>query len=654
MQQGEVGAAIGRGLEFIRKEQERNGSFVSLASPVEKPFYCKTMHHTTFVPSLILNSLCGLEEAKDIRCNLAAWLINQKSSSWSFNYWSKNSPERHTSPYPDDLDDTFCALIGLYKNDPASVDAAALGSIVKLLIATETNVGGPYRTWLVPKDSPPAWVDVDLAVNSNIAYFLRLAAQPLPSLTRLIEDAITACEFRSPYYPQQLIPIYYAARAYRGVHQKNLTSYIKTLPLDNPQSMALAISAFHELGQDADANRLIKTLLQLQMPDGSWTAEAFCHEPQRQGRCYYYGAKTLTTALAIEALSECQKRPPAAPLRRADDTHKKDYEALLQQAKRELSWLGNDLRPRSLAMVDFIARGDTSREILLLPQLFYASLTKPAEHCGEFLARLSLASLYGWMAYTIYDNLMDGEGDINLLPVANTALCSSFAAFGQAMPGDKGFQTLVKQTFAAIDNANAWETTLCRFPVENQLITIGPLPDYNGINKLAGRSLGHTLAPMAILAKSGYPPNSRVANCIQNGLKYYIGARQLLDDMHDWEDDISNGRISYVTAAIARALGLGPGTYDLHALLPRFQRQFWHDTLLTTCRLAERHLADSRGYFLKSGVLNTRGPLNDLLARLDASLTKTRAEQSQANEFLKAYKKPLHKTGEAQTRIDTD
>jgi hypothetical protein len=41
------------------------------------------------------------------------------------------------------------------------------------------------------------------------------------------------------------------------------------------------------------------------------------------------------------------------------------------------------------------------------------------------------------------------------------------------------------------------ETTLCRFPVKPDYHRSAS--DYNGINKLAGRSLGYA-APMAILA----------------------------------------------------------------------------------------------------------------------------------------------------------
>ena len=64
--------------------------------------------------------------------------------------------------------------------------------VTEILLSTETTVGGPYRTWLVPPDSEPVWLDVDIAVNSNVAYFLTLLAVTLPKLSRFIDDAIIA------------------------------------------------------------------------------------------------------------------------------------------------------------------------------------------------------------------------------------------------------------------------------------------------------------------------------------------------------------------------------------------------------------------------------------------------------------------------------
>src|SRR6185369_1108944 len=180
-----------------------DGNFYSFSSPTISPFQTALTYQTTFTPALMLSALSAVDgaSAQNVRHKLAEWLLAQRSPVWSFNYWAVGAPERRRLPYPDDLDDTFCVLIALHQHDPSIIDQACLANAVKLLIATESQVGGPYRTWLVAKNAPQVWRDVDLAVNANVAGFLRLVAEPLPSITKLMEAAIITDSFESPYYP---------------------------------------------------------------------------------------------------------------------------------------------------------------------------------------------------------------------------------------------------------------------------------------------------------------------------------------------------------------------------------------------------------------------------------------------------------------------
>jgi len=88
-------------------------------------------------------------------------------------FGSKLSKEFKSKPYPDDLDDTFCALNALYLFDRKLISGSAYAYIIQLLTKVEKNEGGPYKTWLVSKKTS-GWDDVDIVVNSNIAYFLWL------------------------------------------------------------------------------------------------------------------------------------------------------------------------------------------------------------------------------------------------------------------------------------------------------------------------------------------------------------------------------------------------------------------------------------------------------------------------------------------------
>lgn len=636
-----VEQAIEKGLLFLRSAQTQDGSFENFSSRTKSPFTPKQAYRTTFAPSLILAALNPVEDAADLRRALAGWLLKEKSGQWSFNYWAKAAPERTTLPYPDDLDDTFCALIALYEYDAGIIDGTALGSIVKLLLATETRAGGPYRTWLVDPSSPKVWRDVDLAVNSNIAYFLSLVADPLPNLTALLEQAITDRSWRSPYYPSPYPLAYYAARTYRGQNAAVLAEYLYRKQRQgwwgNALDSALAITALTRLGHGAKCGPAVERLLSAQLADGSWPAGAFWLDPALKDKAVYCGAPALTTALALEALTRFNRAPPIASPERnrtAEDLHAR----ILSGAENELRLLDPSLRKSSLTMIKRIQGIGSHNEITLLPYLFNAGLVRPLEpKSTNLFEHLGLANLYGWAAYTIYDDFLDDEGQPPLLPVATVALRRSLAHFRRALPGHSAFQRLVEQTFDQIDAANAWEVTNCRFAKQGKSVVIKHLPNYAKRRRLAERSLGHTLTPLAVLAASSIKLDAAPAQHLRQALQHYLIARQLNDDMHDWTPDMQAGHSTYVVTAILNDLGVKPGKHQLEPLLARMQEQFWHHSLLTLCETILEHTALARRHVQKSGLLQDGNIVITLVDGIEAVVATTRQEQTRAKQFLAAY-----------------
>lgn len=639
-------AATGHGATFLQSVQDWDGGFQSFSSPTLVPFRPVVPYHTTFTPSLILAALGQVQgpAALSVRRKLAAWLLTQKSTHWSFNYWALAAPERTTLPYPDDLDDTFCALIALYQHDPSLIDQTCLGKVVKLLIAAESQVGGPYRTWLTAADAPHIWQDIDLAVNCNIASFLGLVAEPLPNLTVLMEQAIASRDFRSPYYPSPYPLIYYLARAYQGPQTATLASYLIDHQQDgwwgNPLDTALAVSALTRLGRTHQCAPTVQRLLEQQLPDGSWAAQAFCLDPAIRGQKHYNGSAALTTALVLEALARyAPAATDAPPIRGRRDTAANTLHSRISTtALGELGKLSPDLRHHSQVMLERMKQGDTNHEIVLLPYLFTRSLVTAGKAASQHLIHLGLANLYGWTAYTIYDDFLDEEGTPALLPVANTALRYSLQHFRQALPKDSAFQQLVEHSFDAIDGANAWEVARCRFALSNKSVTISRLPDYGDRMRLAERSLGHTLTPLGVLAAAGVAPADPRAQAVQRALKHYLIARQLNDDLHDWEPDLRTGQATYVVTAILRDLCLRPGTYSLAGLLPKMQRQFWHHTLTNICGTITHHTALARQAVATSRLLTQPNIITTLVDAIDESVQRTLQEQAKAESFLAAYR----------------
>jgi hypothetical protein len=641
--------AIDRAVTYLAQAQHPDGGFDSFSSPSASRFEKTFTYQTTFVPSLILGALNSLETqaGRRLKRRLAGFIKAQANPNWSFNYWAKSSSERSRRPYPDDLDDTCCALVGLLQYDASAVGPEVLAAFVKLLLATETRTGGPYKTWLVPRDSPAIWQDTDLAVNANIAYLLSFVSQPLPNVTDYIEKAIREEQLISPYYVSTYPLIYYLSRAYDGPLSRKLLAIARQLQAQDsnptPLKNALLLTSLLRLG-DTDTASLASSLLAAQQSDGAWAAEAFCLDPARDAITYYNGCESLTTALAVEALELYQHvsgrvKKTAASDQKTALAYISQRPQVLADARRSCKNLESDLRSSAVGFLEKLGRSSIGTEIIDLPQAFNQSLKKPlGETYQPLLKQLSLANLYGWAAYTIFDDFLDEEGQPDLLPVATLSLRYSVAEFAGALPEDSGFQELVKRIFDTIDSANAWELEHCRGHIRGQQLVIGSPPDYGDLSKLAERSLGHSLTPLAILRASGFDINGRLFRGVQQALKHYLIARQLNDDIHDWQTDLQNGQITYVVAEVLAGTGTGLGSYSWPALLPLAQGEFWHNTLPQICQTIRQQTALSRRSLKNLPEIKLQNVIKDLLDKIDSSVEETLAAQDQAAVFLKHYK----------------
>lgn len=643
-----VKTAIERGVAYLTTVQRSDGGFDSFSSPSATRFKKVFTYQTTFTPALILAALADVDTtpARRLKRRLAVFVRDQAGPDWSFNYWVKTAPERRQLPYPDDLDDTCCALAGLFLYDPKMVGADVLAAFVKLLLFVEAQVGGPYGTWLVPPDSPAVWRDVDLAVNANVAYLLSLVGEPLPNLNAHMEKSILSGRLASPYYVSAFPLVYYLARSYRGPAIKRLLELASSMRSEKltPLQAALLLTSLSRLGAGG-TEPLVGQLLAGQEADGSWPAGAFCLDPARDGRKYYSGSEALTTALAVEALQVFVKRPKTAnianrrlarPAVPAGHRHR-----VMAAARRDLKSLEPDLRTTAMDSLEKMASSSAGPEIIGLPQAFYQSLA-PAKGMAKItpkaLTRLSLANLYGWMAYTIFDDFIDEEGRPGLLPAASLALRYSADSFAETLPNDREFQKSVRQTFDIIDGANAWELAHCRCRRQGQQLIIDSLPDYGDLSKLAERSLGHGLTPLAVLRLGGTNEADTLFTGVRQAFRHYLIARQLNDDLHDWQDDLGNGHLTYVATRVLSDTGIGPGNHGRQRLLRLAQRQFWNDSLPALCQTVRDHTARSRE-ILEDLPLRQPNFLAGLLDKIDAATAEALSSQAEASAFLKQYKR---------------
>jgi len=636
-----MGPRTERGLRFLAKVQGATGSFAHLSSPHPDKFTKSLTYTSPFFTALITSCLRSLPESSErqgISQKAAAYLESQVSKNGSVNYWDTSSPEYTQLPYPNDLDDTFCLLAALQLAQPSLISGETLAKTVKLLTHAEVKPGGPYRTWLVSGDSAPIWQDVDLAVNNNIAYFLSLQEITLPHLVELTETAILEGKLSSPYYPS-LYPIaYFISRWYRGVQAPALIQQIEEAVPTTALERALKLTTLIHLGSTSKVlGELATHLEQAQSPDGSWPAAAFCLDPAIKKVPHYAGSKAATTAFCLEALQlysqlEIGESAPAP-------AETKLYQAVLKKMHRDTSMLAPPMRKRARQIIAHTASKDRDRQIGSLG-LWTREALSPANQSkvsDALLKNIGAISFHGWIAYSIYDDFLDAEGESTLLPLANFSLRTLSLELSQLLPEHPAFFKYAEAILNQLEAANLWEVSHCRFDPKQSPHHL-PRPDFGDLHQLADRSLGHALGPLAILTQIGYAPTSPEADSLLAYFKHYIIARQLNDDAHDWEEDLKRGQLNAVSALLLEEYRREhPLRGKLEDHIIPLRKLFWNQTIVTVGEIIFEHIEKAQKALVNHPVIVHPEPLLKLLTPIIRATNKALEEQKRTQDFIRTY-----------------
>jgi hypothetical protein len=642
---------IRNGIAHLKDAQQKNGSFASLSSFAQDDFGDAIEYSTTFFTATILSCLVSLQknsaispeiptEANNVRKRGVDFLKKEMNPSGSWNYWGHESKGRTAAPYPDDLDDTFAALAALRQYDANLIDGKVFASVAKMLTALEIQEGGPYKTWLIDSNAGQEWQDIDLAVNSTIVYFLSFVGVHLPNLERFMDEAIEADRLESPYYPGLCQVAYFVSRAYRGKFKEKLAELILGKLEGHPGTLtplerAMAISTLTNLGlAEKIPSGKIDDLLKCAEEEG-WRPYAFCIDPSRGGKKSYAGASALTAAFCVEAFAKYLEATDARAPKTQENPHASSRtifrERIKTIAKHECETAGGNIRKIALEKID----ATTDERIILLARDFKIAISERGSTISaETIERLSLANLYGWLAYTIYDDLLDGEGNSLFLPAANLfsrKLAGQYAALDKKIPGA---MDLFRSTMDEIDEANAWEQIHCRAPKD---ILPESAPSFENYENLASRSIGHALGPLVELLSLGYARDSKELLAVESFFRHYLIARQLHDDAHDWADDLLRGQINSVAALALKRYGRVPPSISIIENLPGLEHLFWTDIINDIAETIIFHVTVARCEREQSGIIDPSFMESALLS-LKHDAQKAIEERDEALRFLTEYK----------------
>lgn len=653
-------------LAFIRSQQKNDGSFDSLSI---KHDGSSSISLNTFTTSLILACIgdaaetprptgaSGKSDAQAIANRGIDFLLSEKSPRWSWNYWQRGNIEANKTPCPDDLDDTSMALVAIALHQPKSITGDTLANATKLLTVTEDVVGGPYHTWIIDRKKDDRWDDIDMAVNSNVAYFLKLQGVALPNLVQFAERCIQEKKLESKYYSPVAIA-YFISRWYEGPLLENLQKIIlkhqkKDGSWGDTVSTALAATALANLGAPLDTYaEAAESLARLT----TWEPVPFYAEAIRDKKTIRSGSSALTAALCLEAIAKFDQAKDKSERRtaqtenisvrtpsiQAQNVAQRTHEEIVKRVTGELSFFSAKTKAKIGKIIEKMTLRDPGGQITLLPYHFARDVEGGHRVSSRRINDLGAANLFGWFAYKIYDDILDDEGDPGLLPVANYCLRAVTDLYRDILPAKHA--RLFEDLMNAIEKANSWEREFCRIGTQGtdgMTVEASSVPAYPHYGVLADKSLAHALGPASIIIEVGGPSAETDLKQTLAFFRNYIIARQLNDDAHDWLIDLERGFVNSVSSKILKL----HFTRTAPNILCNIQKQkldleriFWNDISNGILEDITSHIAQARKNLDRISVLKDTSYLDSLLAPLENAVTKTITEKQKAEEFVGSYK----------------
>jgi len=579
--------ALRRGIAYLVKAQLDDGSFAIVATPKETvaiPLSIDLQVH-----ALLLDILLSVhsQEIQPVTQKLAHYLEQR------IHLVAEQELFGHTDTYA-----LFYGLSVLYEYDPALVTPRLTGTAVRFLVEHEQHPGGPYYNALDKHTSSP-----DISTNLAICRFIHHIGGPFPVLTDyLARHTTSGSRYTAKTWPLKL-QIFRLSSLFDTPEKHG--GWKPASPTDK------GVAAQHI--------------------DGSWPVEYIHFDPHTTPQ-RTFGSAALATAFMIATLESAK----IAPAHHAAQSSPDFYSAIAAAAYEDLHGLSPLITVTLRARLNKLIQADTNNEIGPLAVRFAADLVPTYRIPARTLQTLGAANLFNWVAYTIYDDFLDNEGDPQLLSAANVALRKAVALFCQTVP-DTAFSNLVAQTFDTVDTANAWELEHCRFITTGTSIRIAQLPNYGRLQSLYNRSLSHSLPVIGTLAAAGLATDSPAVQSIQKALHHYLIVRQLSDDLHDWKEDVQVGHISYVVARILSDAHVSKGDHHLAKLLPRLERAFWRESARAIAQEMAQHVIAAKQLLAKSRLTTHNNVIGQLVQELEDIANRLIAEQSETRIFLQTF-----------------
>lgn len=453
----------------------------------------------------------------------------------------------------------FLSLCALYKHSPSIVDGKYLANAITLLTKSEVVAGGPYQE------------RHGLVLDTNLIVYLFLKQITVVEGTFLTNSNKNWVQYNHT--------------------SKQFTRCLKTLShINQPLETKDYYNIFSKMTGLDDLPNSLKDV-----PEHTLVSLMQKASHHLNSRVVNY--ESIIFVGLVYNLFAVTSKSKNSSFTTADNISEVIYKQL-KDTFSGIEYIGKQL----CALVDQVKKADHSYEISLLPYLFSQQINTKLSMAK--IENLGKANICLWVSYTIYDNVLDNEGSVQLLPIANIAMRKALFYYScvSRLASDTA---LVEESFRHMDAANNWELQNCRADRSAEIVTLSVIPDYGNLELLARRAQGHLLGPLLIYRKSDKYTWQGEAK-LHTALDAFLIAKQINDDIHDWQADLIKGNISWAVAFMLTKLKITPGTYSVLYLQKKMAQYFWNQGCLEILTIQKTFIQKSKTYFQLVPFLDTK------------------------------------------------
>lgn len=225
-------------------------------------------------------------------------------------------------------------------------------------------------------------------------------------------------------------------------------------------------------------------------------------------------------------------------------TDQTEYEAIAAILRDEVSAYPPALRALATPALEQLLAGEFSQLAALLPRWLADLAPAPA----PTLRSLGAAGLWLWWYADALDATLDGASPAALL-AGQQALLRALALYrGLGLADTPAWADLEARALAS---AEAYTRELRSRGRDPAALAPDALADWTP-ELLMDRAAPFAFSAAALLTLAGAPPDDPRRAGIEAALRLLAAARQIADDAGDWLEDLREGRLNYVSAALIR------------------------------------------------------------------------------------------------------